>query len=380
MAQRKMLDLMTPHFPRRAKTWYQYKLYFVSHVMPRAPRSVMSSKLHLAGLYLPLIVISVGADEPPKENKGAAWQDAVTYRMPGDAATKRRVTWSADWLQRHVMPITRPGEERPLRVVAWKDPTLEPKQPKLLAGYVITDTLWSAKALELFDPVVSQEMEASIERLGWSGNGLHDVLFHPIDKILHCPADPDFVHGFSLGRFPTADGRNIDLRVFRQKYDARFDVGHPHLFAEHAVYHTLFDYWQGRPEPARRRILQAIADDRSTAPDDCIFWDSQAGILVDFVNYQDWLAFQAGERPACRQFTFKLGVLLYAIRLLGMEREIGPSLATMKQRLWSAQTESGGVAHFVDVRDGGKVTTGLQPTGEASAIAILAEVVEAKVR
>jgi len=338
----------------------------------------MSSKLHVAGLCLPLIVFGIGADEPSQENKTTAWQDAVTYRMPGDAATKSRVTRSAEWLKSHVMSISRPGEERPLRVVAWKDPTLAPMEPKLLAGYVITDTLWSAKALKLFDRAASREMEASIERLGWSGNGLHDVLFRPIDKILHCPADQDFVHGFSLGRFPTADGRIIDLRVFRQKYDARFDVGHPHLFAEHAVYQALFDFWQGRHEPARRRIRQAIADDRSTAPDDRIFWDRQAGILVDFVNYPDWLVFREGKQAACRHFTFKLGVLLYAIRLLGMEREIGPVLAGMKERLWSAQTQNGGLAHFVDVRNSGKVTTGLQPTGEASAIAILAEVVEVK--
>ncbi|MFI5458681.1 MAG: hypothetical protein ACHRXM_24895 [Isosphaerales bacterium] len=175
----------------------------------------MSPKRHLAGLCLPLIVFGIGADEPSQENKATAWQDAVTYRMPGDAAIKSRVTRSAEWLQRHVMSISRPGEERPLRVIAWKDPTLAPTDPKLLAGYVITDTLWSAKALTLFDPAAALEMEASIERLGWSGNGLHDVLFHPIDKILHCPADQDFVHGFSLGRFPTADGRIIDLRVFR---------------------------------------------------------------------------------------------------------------------------------------------------------------------
>jgi hypothetical protein len=205
-------------------------------------------------------------------------------------------------------------------------------------------------------------------------------LFHPLDQILHRPADQDYVHGFSLGRFPTADGRVINLRVFRQKYDAKFDVGHPHLFAEHAVYHALFDFWQGRHERGHRRILQAIADDRATAPDDRIFWDNQEGILVDFVNYPEWLAFREGERPACRHFTFKLGVLLYAIRLLGMEREIGPALAGMKERLWSAQTKSGGLAHFVDVGRDGKMTTGLQPTGEASAIAILAEVVEPKVR
>ena len=69
--------------------------------------------------------------------------------------------------------------------------------------------------------------------------GLHDVLFHPLDKILHRPADDDFVHGFSLGRFPTADGQTVDLRVLRQKWDANFNVGHPKLFAEHAVYQAL---------------------------------------------------------------------------------------------------------------------------------------------
>ena len=75
-------------------------------------------------------------------------------------------------------------------------------------------------------------------------------------------------------------------------------------------------------------------------------------------------------------FTFKLGVLLYAVRLLGMEREIGPPLRIMSSRLWGAQTESGGLAHFVDVRLDGKSTKGRDPTGEASAISILAEVVE----
>jgi hypothetical protein len=340
---------------------------------------IMSSKLRLAVPCLLLIFSLTGGDEPPKEKKRPPSQDAVAFTMPGDCVTKSQATRAAGWLKSRVMSISRPGEERPIRVIAWKDPTLEPENPKLLAGYVITDTLWAAKALKLFEPVVAQELEASTDRLGWSANGLHDVLFHPIDKILHCPADQDFVHGFSLGRFPTADGCIIDLRVFRQKYDAKFDVGHPHLFAEHSVYHALFDFWQGRREAARRRILEAIADDRSTAPDDRIFWDRPAGILVDFVNYPDWLSFREGKRETCRTFTFKLGVMLYAIRLMGMEREIdGSVLAGMKERLWSAQTKSGGLAHFVDLSRDGKLTTGLKPTGEASAIAILAEVVETK--
>jgi hypothetical protein len=72
---------------------------------------------------------------------------------------------------------------------------------------------------------------------------------------------------------------------------------------------------------------------------------------------------------------FKLGVLRYAIRLLGMEPEIGPRLGRMKQRLWDSQTESGGVSHFVDARGDGGMARGRGPTGEATAIAILAEVV-----
>jgi hypothetical protein len=48
--------------------------------------------------------------------------------------------------------------------------------------------------------------------------------------------------------------------------------------------------------------------------------------------------------------------------------------------MWSAQTKSGGVAHFVDVRANGEGTAGREPTGEASAIAILAETVEARGR
>jgi hypothetical protein len=338
----------------------------------------MLSAFRIVGPSLLLVVSLLGTEQAPKEKEGVPWEDAVTFRMPNDAVTRSRVTRAADWLKGNLVQISRPGEDRRIWVVAWKDPTLEPAIPKLLAGYVITDTLWSAKALKLFDPVAPREMELGMQQLGWYGNGLHDVLFHPLDKILHRPADADFVHGFSLGRFPASQGRTVDLRVFRQKWDAEFNVGHPLLFAEHAVYQAIFEFWQGRKEAARRRIFSVVEDDRTINAHDRIFWDAKAQILVDHVNFDDWLAFRRDARPVCRHYTFKLGVLLYAIRLLGMEEVIGAPLPGMKQRLWSAQTESGGVAHFVDVRSDGRATTGLQPTGEASAIAILAEVVEAK--
>ena len=151
-----------------------------------------------------------------EEGKQATWHNAVTFETPKESFLKSRVTRSAEWLRRHSVQFVGQKDEDRISVIAWKDPTLEPTDPKHLAGYVITDTLWSAKALEIFDPVVSRELERSVQRLGWYGNGLHDVLFHRLDKILHCPADKDYVHGFSLGRFPAADGRTIDLRVFRR--------------------------------------------------------------------------------------------------------------------------------------------------------------------
>jgi hypothetical protein len=316
-----------------------------------------------------------GGDGVLKGGMSDPWQDAVTYRMSNDPVTKNRVTRAADWLKSHLVSVPLPQDRFSIPVIAWKDPTLEPANPEILAGYMITDTLWSAKALKLFKPVASRDMETGLQHLGWYGNGLHDVLFHPIDKILHRPADQDYVHGFSLGRFPITDGRVVDLRVFRQKWDADFAVGHPSLFAEHAVYQALYDFWKGRREVARRRILEVIEYDRARNPRDRIFWDDRSGILVDYVNYDDWLGFHGGAKTICRHFTFKLGVLLYAIRLLGMEPEIGARLKVMKQRLWDAQRESGGVVHFIDVQADGGFTKGREPTGEASAIAILSETV-----
>jgi hypothetical protein len=329
-----------------------------------------------SNLCVLFLLVPVYATAQSTQAKVDVWRDVVSLRLPEDPVVEDRLKRSAAWLVDHIVTIQAKDDGRPLRVVAWKDPTLEPEDPKLLAGYVITDTLWAAKALKLFDPKASNELEESTQHLGWYGNGLHDVLFHPIDRLRHRPDDPDIVHGHSLGRFPGAGGTIVDLRVARQRWDASFDLGHPALFAEHAVYAALNDFWHGRTGPARRRILDVIADSRKTDTRDRIFWDDGAGILVDHVSYADWLAFRAGKRDVCRHFTFKLGVLLYAIRVMGLEAEIGAPLQTMIRRLWSAQTKSGGVAHFVDAQADGKGTAGREPTGEASAIAILAELVQ----
>ncbi len=304
------------------------------------------------------------------------WFDAVTYHLPADATSRSRMTRAADWLKEHLIVVPHQSAGCKMHVIAWKDPTLEPSDPRLMAGYLITDSLWAAKALRVHDPQVAQDIETGLYCCGWYGNGLQDVLFHRLDTILHRPADEDFVHGYSLGRFPMANGNTVDVRVFRQKRDADFNVGHPRLFAEHAIYEAMYDFWNGRTEQARQRVLNVVDDRRSSDSGDRIFWDRDAGILVDYVNLEDWIAFHRGDRSVCRHSTFKLGVLLYAIRVLALEERLESLLPGMHQRLWDAQHETGGVAHFVDVAKNGAMVRGAGSTGEATAIAILVESVD----
>ena len=321
-----------------------------------------------------LLVKSLSAQAQPAAETST---DLATFRFPEDPDSMMRVTRAADWLKNHTVTVSKPGSIAGLKVIAWKDPTLAPEDPKLLAGYVITDTHWAAKALKPVDAMIAADLERSLQRLGWPGNGLHDVLFHPVARPLHRSADEDIVHGHSLGHFEIDGGNRVDVRVFRQKYDAEYEIGHPHLFAEHAVYQALFDFWKGRKAEARRRILRIVNDDRGTDKNDQVFWDSKAGILVDFVNREEWARFQARTTPTCRQFSFKLGVLLYSIQLLGLEQEVGPTLGEMQSRLWSAQSEDGGVAHFVEVQhDQQLLNSRRDSTGEATAIAILGRTVK----
>ncbi len=319
----------------------------------------------------PMVGQGASADGGP-----AVGRDVASQRPPADPVARERATRAGAWLKRHTELVPAVAGEPPIPVIAWKDPTLEPADPGLLAGYVITDTLWAAEALKTLDPVASREMERGLSRLGWRGDGLREVLFHPIPVIKHRFVDPDLVHGTSLGRFPIGGGRTVDLRVFHLREDPDYTAGHPSLFAEHAVYQALFDFWGGREDQARRRILDAVRDDRDRDPDDRIFWDDRAGALVDFANRETWLGYVRGERPSCRNSTFKLGALLYAVRLLGLESEVGPRLEEMRRRLWEAQWEDGGLAHFVEIRGPGDATRGRGATGEATAIAILSETVE----
>jgi len=340
----------------------------------RLLRSQRFPYFFLAATVCLLMVPNLKAQAQPAVETSA---DLVTFRLPEDPDSKKRVTLAADWLKKHTVSVSQPGSMAGLQVIAWKDPTLAPEDPKLLAGYVITDTLWASKALKPLDARVADDLERSIRRLGWMGNGLHDVLFHPVRRPLHRSADEDIVHGHSLGRFEIGGGNRVDVRVFRQTYDADYEIGDPHLFAEHAVYQSLFAFWLGRKPEARRRIQGIVNDDRGTEKNDQIFWDSKAGILVDYANREEWDRFQARKAPICRNFSFKLGVLLYAIQLMGLEEEVGPALEEMQSRLWSAQAEDGGIAHFVEVQhDKQLLNARRDSTGESTAIAILSKTVK----
>jgi hypothetical protein len=161
---------------------------------------------------------------------------------------------------------------------------------------------------------------------------------------------------------------------------SRLQPGATDAFRRACCQAALNDFWHGRTVPARRKVLEVIADWRKSDSRHQAFWDDKAGIPVDYFNYGGWLALSEGKRDVSRHFTFKLGVLLHAIRVLGLVSEIGAPLQTMKRRLWSAQTGSGGVAHSVDDRATGEGTPWREPTGEASAIKTLSEAVDAKAR
>ncbi len=303
-------------------------------------------------------------------------------RLPDDEPTKTAVIRASDWLTKHVKTgkLNRQGREHSISVIGWKDPTLNPELPKQMAGYAITDTLWASYALTLTNPDVAKELHDSLETLDCLGNSLHEVIWQRIESIGHKPIDPDIVHGKSIGVFSSGD-ETIDVRTFSVTADRDFEVGHPWLFAEHAAYQSLYEHRLGRVESARnrlRRILQSKpgAADKDTLSEQHLRWDQKHGLLVDYVIESEYSKYLRGESPTCRQYAFKVAVLLYASKLLGLNNEFPDELVLMHRQLSAAQIPSGGIAHFYDVDSIGKrVMPCPDATGEATAIFMLAKTV-----
>jgi hypothetical protein len=298
---------------------------------------------------------------------------SLTFILPDDPATQERCRQAASWIERRIHDVVVIPDQPPIAVVAWKDPTLHPDQPRTLAGYLITDTLWAAAAIEPFYPVAARRLKEGLARLGRQTNQLHEVIFQPVGRIEHRPDDPDFVHGHSLGIFRVEGDWSIDVRVFQHRWDPAFDLGHPTLFAEHAVYRSMDDFWKGRPEAGRSRLQNILNHDPGSAP--IIRWQSSPGVVVDEVNREEWTQFESRQRPLFRNYTFKAALLYYSMKVLGLTAKFPDQANQIRQRIWSAQRPDGGIAHFVDIQSDGTTLPAQDSTGEASAIAILAEMV-----
>jgi hypothetical protein len=301
--------------------------------------------------------------------------------LPSDKYIKASVVRASDWLasnvRRGVMRVD--SKDTQVSVIAWKDLTLNTDDKNRLAGYAITDTLWSSYALTVTKPELARELHDSLDRLDCLSNSLHEVIWEQMDTIHHKPLDTDMVHGRSLGVIFDNEWI-VDVRSFKMAEDATYSVGHPLNFAEHAVYQSLFEYRNGEINQATqrlRKIFQANwADDGSR-----IRWDSANGVLIDFVNEEEYSKFLAKKTEFCRQYTFKLASLLYACRLMGLDREFSSQMRLLEEQILTAQLPSGGVSHYMDVSSGrGLVTPGPDATGEATAIFILTQTIQSKYR
>lgn len=298
---------------------------------------------------------------------------------PSDPHTRQCVSRASDWLVNHVQRgvLVVKDKELPVSIIAWKDPTLHADNASLLAGYAITDSLWASYALSLTRPDVARELHDSLERIDCLSNALHEVIWQRMAAIHHKPMDADPVHGRSLGLM-SAEKLVVDVRSFSMAEDREFTLGHPRLFAEHAVYQSLFEYRNGETLHAvarLRRIFQANAADHESP----VKWDAKNGLLVDFVNETEYQKFLSKNVESCRQYSFKLATLLYACRLMGLDNEFPAELSMVHQRLLKAQLSTGGVAHFFDVfAERGTVQPCPDATGEATAMFVLAESVKHK--
>lgn len=302
-----------------------------------------------------------------------------TLAMPADDDTRTAVRNASDWLTQQVKTgrLTVGDRESSISVIAWKDPTLSPELPSQLAGYAITDTLWASYALTLTQPQVAEELKNSLAALDCLGNSLHEVIWKRIEFIAHKPVDADIVHGRSIGIMSSGNA-TIDVRSFTMAADRDFEIGHPSLFAEHAAYQSLYEFRLGMHESARER-LRSIFRNPSDSSQQQIRWNSQHGLLVDFVTDKDVNAFLAGDTKTCRQYSFKLATLYYACRLLGLDREFPTELKKIHRRLISAQLKSGGIAHFFDVEAHcDAVHACPEATGESTAIFVLALTIVSK--
>lgn len=116
----------------------------------------------------------------------------------------------------------------------------------------ITDTLWAAKALQPYDPDLSDSMQQALLAAGWFGNGLHETLFHGVAAIAHKSASADWVHGTLIDRCSALGPvpRSVSLHVPEMTPDPNWTAGNSAQFVDSATYTTLDEFWHGDVEQA----------------------------------------------------------------------------------------------------------------------------------
>lgn len=312
------------------------------------------------------------------------WSDSARFEV----ATGERgsaVARAVAWLQGNIRTLRMPAGDLPM--ITWDDPTL---QPAPTVSYVITDSLWAAKALAPYDPDLAEAMQLGLVRAGWFGNGLHDTLFHPVDALAHRPASDDFVHGTLLDRcslIGAASAERTQLRVPELAPDQAWTDGNSTQFIDSAVYTALDEFWHGEVEQARARVREMIVDSRS-AGFDTMFWDSERWISVDQAARCDYDAYVGACSPQCPGCTicegaaciaynasYKLGLLLYAGRVTGVasEPQLVAQFDAIEHRLWEGQRDDGGLPHVVFYGPNAALIAKSGATGEATSIAVLSQ-------
>jgi hypothetical protein len=316
------------------------------------------------------------------------WSNAAAFDIANGERTSE-VARAVDWLRATTAQVRTPSGDLPF--VVWDDPTLLPHPT---VGYLITDTLWAAKALEPYDPELSDTMQSGLVSVGWYGNGLHEALFHGVTGLAHKPASDDVVHGTLLDHCafasqPDRGRQTTHLYVPELSVDPAWTDGNSSQFVDSAVYTALNDFWHGEVELAQARLRALITDNRGSGWD-TMFWDSERWVLVDQASRCDYDAMVGTCSAACSSCyvcdgelcrfynaAYKLGLVLYAARVMGMtqERALSQALTDIEYRLWEAQLEDGGLAHIVTYTPNAALAERSGPTGEATAIAVLAHTV-----
>jgi hypothetical protein len=311
------------------------------------------------------------------------WSDAARFEVAAGPHASR-VARAVSWLQANTTTVRMPAGDLPL--VVWDDPTLDPPT----VGYLITDTLWAAKALQPYDPDLSDSMQQALIAAGWYGNGLNETLFHGVDAIAHRAASSDWVHGTLLDRCSAVGtpSKAVSLHVPEMTPDPAWTTGNSAQFVDSAIYTTLDAFWHGEVEAARARLREMLSDGRAAAGSDSMFWDLERWVMVDQASRCDYdsnVGTCSPQCPSCGQCqgvfcnqynaAFKLGLLLYAGRVTGVAAEprFARTFEQIEYRLWESQLADGGLAHVTIY---GPDTTALLTsgaTGEATAIAVLAE-------